>query len=140
MILISHRGNLTGKNKNENHPSHIKNALLMGFDVEVDIWHVNGAFYLGHDKPLYKVNKSFLLNPKLWCHAKNSNAIYELSKTKAHYFWHQKDDYTLTSKGFIWVYPNKKFFKNSIIVLKKKTDKLPKNCYGVCSDYVGNFK
>ena len=78
MILISHRGNLTGKNKNENHPSHIKNALLMGFDVEVDIWHVNGAFYLGHDKPLYKINKYFLLNPKLWSHAKNSNAIYEL--------------------------------------------------------------
>ena len=34
MILISHRGNLTGKNpERENHPDYIKEALDLGFDV-----------------------------------------------------------------------------------------------------------
>ena len=140
MILISHRGNITGKNKNENHPDHINKAISMGFDVEIDVWHDGERFFLGHDKPLYKIKKNFLLNRKLWCQAKNPAAIFELSRMKVHFFWHQKDDYTLTSKGYIWVYPNKKFFKNSIIVIKKKIKKFPKNCFGVCSDYVGDFK
>lgn len=140
MIFISHRGNLYGKNKNEeNHPDYIKHALSRGYDVEIDIWYKNGSFFLGHDEPNYKIKKSFLNNSKFWCHAKNAEAFYELSKIKSHYFWHQKDDYTLTSKGFMWVYPKKKYFKNSIVVLTKKTDQLPKNCYGVCSDFVGNY-
>ena len=120
MFLISHRGNLKGKSKYENHPKYILDALSMGFDVEIDVWYLDHTFYLGHDKPQYRIKKDFLLKKKLWCHAKNPKAIYELSKTKSHYFWHQNDDYTLTSKGYIWVYPNKKYFKNSIIVLQKK--------------------
>ena len=139
MILISHRGNVKGIDKNENHPELILDALKMGFNVEIDVWYSKGNFYLGHDKPQYKVKKKFLIHSKFWCHAKNPAAIYELSKTNAHYFWHQEDDYTLTSKGYIWVYPNKKYFKNSIIVLTKKTKDYPKNCLGICSDFISDF-
>jgi hypothetical protein len=139
MILISHRGNTKGKSKNENHPDYIIETSKMGFNVEIDVWYNSGNFYLGHDKPQYQVNKKFLINSKFWCHAKNSSAIYELSKTNAHFFWHQNDDYTLTSKGFIWVYPNKKYFKNSIIMVKKKTKVNLKKCKGICSDFIFDF-
>ena len=30
-----------------------------------------------------------------------------MSKMNCHYFWHQEDDYTITSKGIIWAYPGK---------------------------------
>jgi hypothetical protein len=38
---------------------------------------------------------------------KTYETLEMLIKTKCHYFWHQEDDYTITSKGFIWVYPGK---------------------------------
>jgi hypothetical protein len=54
MILISHRGNLNGKDvDNENNPLYIDRALGKGYDVEVDVWYVNGKWYLGHDEPTY---------------------------------------------------------------------------------------
>jgi hypothetical protein len=33
------------------------------------------------------------------------------------YFFHQEDDITLTSKGYIWAYPGKQPIKNSIAVM-----------------------
>ena len=143
MILISHRGNLLGKNeKLENNPDYIIEAEKKGFDVEIDIWFKNGQFYLGHDKPQYKVNKKFLENSKFWCHAKNNSALYELSIINCHYFWHETDDYTITSLGYIWIYPNKPILKNGICVLPEKFENKDINnkCKGICSDYILNYK
>ena len=62
MYYISHRGNISKKNKElENHPEYINLALSKNYDVEIDIWFQNNNFYLGHDKPDYKVNIDFLL-------------------------------------------------------------------------------
>ncbi len=42
MILISHRGNINGKNEiRENSIFYIMEALSMGFDVEIDVWNVD---------------------------------------------------------------------------------------------------
>ena len=39
MVLISHRGNLEGKNiELENDPTYIDSAIEKGFDVEIDLW------------------------------------------------------------------------------------------------------
>jgi len=145
MKFISHRGNLIGPDKEkENTISYIKIALDYNFDVEIDIWFDNG-FWLGHDNPETKINAYFLQNPKLWCHAKNIEALYELSKINTRYFWHQNDDYTLTSDNFIWTYPNKKITQNSICLffnidnLKDQHNAL-NNCAGVCSDYISLIK
>ena len=135
MILISHRGNLNGKCGEENHPDHIDMALAQGFDVEIDVWKVLDEYYLGHDEPQYKVSMKFLKNEKLWCHAKNIEALYDMNKEGVHCFWHQTDDVTLTSKGYLWTYPEKGLTKNSIAVLPKEIDK-NLNCYGVCTDEV----
>lgn len=55
MILISHRGNINGVNKQtENNPSHIT-EVLKHYNVEADIWHDQRGFFLGHDDPEYIV-------------------------------------------------------------------------------------
>jgi hypothetical protein len=62
-----------------------------------------------------------------------------LEKTNAHYFWHQEDDYTITSKGFIWTYPGKKLFLKSICVLPEKFNYEKIKCTGICSDFIEKY-
>ena len=149
MILIAHRGNINGPNKElENKPSYILEAIRAGFEVEIDVWYIDGEFYLGHDGPANLVSSYFIKQPSLWCHAKNQSALIELSMLKAkHFFWHQEDDLTLTSCGKAWVYPGK--MNNEIkkigihvmpeIVMSNVT-LIDRDIYGVCSDYVGVLK
>ena len=145
MILISHRGNLNGKSNKENKPGYIHKALWQGFDVEIDVWYVDGEFWLGHDIPHYKIEENFLENPRLWCHAKSIDTLYKMtSNSLIHCFWHQEDDVTLTSRGYLWTYPGKQLTKKSICVLPEFEDKkskviLPKNVAGICSDFIVRF-
>ena len=147
MQLISHRGNLLGSNiELENTFEYILAAINQGFDVEIDLRYINGGWWLGHDGPQYLIDLK-LLTPfknKLWCHCKNFQALEEFQNTDFNYFWHQEDDHTLTSKGYIWTYPGKDLGKKNIIVMPENVLSLPQicklNCYGVCSDYVKNIK
>jgi hypothetical protein len=141
MFFISHRGNLFGsKPKLENSPDYIMNALEQGYEVEVDVRFYKNNFYLGHDEPQFKISKNFLINKKIWCHAKNYLALEMLKKIKTTFFWHQNDDYTLTSNGYFWTYPNKKMLKNSICVILEKKKLKNINCAGICSDYISSYK
>ena len=136
MILISHRGNLNGKTDRENQPEYINEALDQGFDVEVDVWCFgDGGYWLGHDEPQYLVKKDFLKRDGLWCHAKNIEGLYSMLKDEIHCFFHQEDDVTLTSEGYLWTYPGKQLTDKSICVMPKKVDKSI-DCYGVCTDFV----
>lgn len=145
MILISHRGNIDGPNKEkENSPEYILAACNAGYDVEIDVWFENNEFYLGHDEPTYKTNLQFLKNPKFWCHAKNLSALDEMIKHQdIHCFWHQTDDVILTSNKFFWVYPGKEILSyKSIAVVPEKIsfDWDISKAYGVCSDYLSRYK
>ncbi len=103
LIVISHRGNINGPDKHvENHPDQIKKAISLGYDVEIDVWYKENQLYLGHDKPQYKVDLTFLKNSRLWCHAKNLKALKYMLANKIKCFWHQEDNFTLTSNGYIW--------------------------------------
>tara|TARA_R100000030_G_scaffold16901_2_gene11341 strand:+ start:2682 stop:3116 length:435 start_codon:yes stop_codon:yes gene_type:complete len=141
MKLISHRGNTLGtKTELENNPDYIMSAIKDGFDVEIDVWSIKDRLYLGHDEPEYEVNLKFLQNDKLWCHAKNLFALEYMLLNNVHCFWHQEDDYTITSRGHIWTYPEKMIGKQSVIVCKSKketVDTFKKSLYGICSDFVG---
>jgi len=141
MILISHRGNLNGINSDkENSPSYLLSALNKGFNVEVDVRFENNKFYLGHDFSQFEINVDFLQNKSIWCHAKTHEALYALHNINAHYFWHQEDDYTITSRGYIWTYPSKKLLPNSICVLPEKANYKSFNCLGICSDFIEKYK
>lgn len=137
MKIISHRGNLKGSSEFENHPKYISDAVSLGLDVEVDIWFINGDFYLGHDSPQYKIEERFIENNKLWCHAKNLAALDKMLYNKnIHCFWHEEDRRTLTSKNIIWTYPDEDICKNSVIVCIDNSWKNRYNdIYGVCTDH-----
>lgn len=144
VILISHRGNLRGKSVHfENHPKYVDLAIKQGFDVEIDIWFQNSLF-LGHDKPKFKVEDDWLLKrkDKLWIHCKNIEAIeWFYYNKKFNYFWHQDDTLTLTSKGYIWVYPDKQPVNGSIAVLPElHPDIDTSQCIGICSDEINKYK
>jgi len=141
MILIAHRGNISGPDqKKENHPDHLMSAIKLGFDVETDVWFIGNKFYLGHDNPSYEIDSQFLKNNNFWCHAKNIDALHEMLKCEdIHCFWHQEDDVTLTSRGYIWTYPSKELFKGSVCVMPETcgySDDSLLECHGICTDLV----
>ena len=144
MFYISHRGNLNQKNPEaENTLESIDLCLSLGLYVEIDIWHINNKFYLGHDLPQTPISEKFLENPKLWCHAKNEQALFHMMQNKnIHCFWHTTDDYTITSKGYLWAYPGKKLGYNTICVLPELYDYSNtelSNCLGICSDQITRY-
>jgi hypothetical protein len=148
MVIISHRGNLNGVNSElENRPSYIEKALKK-FDVEIDLWYKNGWF-LGHNKPQYRITCRWLYNNscRLWIHCKNLEALYKLASkdlnigvSMPNYFWHQNDDFTLTSHKFIWNHcSNKRTTPQSIIVDLDGKEQY-NNIYGICTDYPLEYK
>lgn len=151
MIVIAHRGNLDGPNSDkENHPEYIQEALKKGFDVEIDVWFIDGKFILGHDKPQYEVEEEFLYNGLFWQHAKNVEALDELMEISRfediNCFFHNTDDCVLTSNGFIWTYPGKKIvgtppFSLSIAVMPERVpDWEFSKAFGVCTDFPFKYK
>ncbi len=142
MIYIAHRGNLKGPNEiDENKPEYLLEAINKGYYVETDLWKIGNDLFLGHDKPTYKIEISFLLNIKqyLFCHCKNIDALYYIiqNHTDIECFHHHSDECVLTSKNHLWNYPGTKLTNLSICVMpeyvKQFVDPI---CYGVCSDYV----
>lgn len=139
MYRIAHRGNLEGKTKWENKPEYIEEALKEGFDVEIDVWYIDGKIMLGHDKPEYLVYFDFFGKTGLWCHAKNYKALEFMLYNNIHCFWHENDIFTLTSKGFIWQYPSEIVYENSIFLMPENFEIEIKNIRGVCSDFIKNY-
>ena len=145
MKLIAHRGNLSGPDREkENTTDTIRKALEEGFDVELDVRLVDGNWFLGHDSPDYLFNPDLLKDQRIWTHCKNYNALSALvTEPAVNCFWHQEDDFTLTSMGYIWAYPGKLCRGSnsmSICVMPEWDDmKIPENIYGICSDFVRNL-
>lgn len=121
MKKIAHRGNTKGRNFSlENQPEYLL-AAAASYYVEVDVWYQNEKFYTGHDLPTHPVDLNFLKNPVFFCHAKNEAALQQMMMNDVHCFWHQDDKMTLTSKGYVWKYPEV-YFDGEL--------------WGVCSDWL----
>lgn len=143
MIKIAHRGNLDGPSWKENQPQYLIDSIDAGYDIELDLWRVSNYLWLGHDGPQYLVTESFLLEigHAAWIHCKNLDALHFLNTTfpQLNYFWHQGDDYTMTSQGYIWAYPNKDITGNVVIVDLDNSNYNSINAMGVCSDYAATL-
>ena len=151
MQLIAHRGNVDGPNpERENTPEYIEEAISRGFDVEIDIRAERHAIFslryiLGHDQGDTEVPYEWLLSHanRLWVHCKNLTALHGLYGSPLNYFWHQEDDFTLTSQNIIWTYPHKKVTNKSVIVCfteEEAHDHIKKySPFGVCCDWVGGL-
>ena len=145
MKLIAHRGNINGPNKEfENRPEYILNTLSLGFDCEIDVHMIDNELWLGHDNPQYKIDINFLLDnkDKFWIHCKNLEALnYLYDFKKLNIFWHNNDEYTITSKGYIWSYIGMKTTEKIICVMpelqeNKYINNIFKdiNCYALCTE------
>lgn len=137
-MIISHRANLHGpKPSEENSPPNVRAVLELGLDCEIDLWRKDGKLYLGHDEPFYSISFNFLSQSGLWIHCKNLDALeyLRLHSPELNLFWHQSDDYTLTSRGIIWTFPGKSPPKDGVIVhLDKDWRNFNYPC-AVCTDY-----
>jgi hypothetical protein len=148
MRYISHRGNINGKIESvENHPNYIYDTIVNGYDVEIDVWYVDGKLWLGHDEPQYEIELDWLVkqSPFLWIHCKNTEALsyfsqYNIGNNTFNFFWHEEDTATLTSKGYIWAYPGKQPIEGSIAVMPEIHNDNISKCWGICSDYVKKYK
>ena len=142
--LIAHRGNIAGPNPdNENKIDYLKNSYNIGYDIEVDLIGHRGILYFGHDEPDEVADTNFIQQPGIWCHAKNLQALELLTKMRVHYFWHQKDDITITSQQYFWCYPGQWYRNNRSIWLDFENHKYPKDLsgiYGICSDHLTTYK
>ena len=166
---IAHRANIGGPNPEvENKPEQIDKCIDQGYDVEIDlrIDESTKTLWLGHDTPDYKVTWYWLAQRlrNLWIHCKDYNTLVELSSHETskdngfdipaggcNFFWHQEDDYTLTSNNIIWAYPGKpdnlkdSRLLNTVLVMPEwnkidwETLKLLR-CYGICTDYPEKLK
>lgn len=145
MILISHRGNVSGKNPSlENNPTYIDSAISSNYDVEIDVWVIDDEIFLGHDFPQFKIEIIWLINRinKLWIHCKNINSIvfFKKSQHNFNFFWHENDTLTITSLNYLWVYPGKQPVELSISVMPELYNDDTSKCIGVCSDHIGKYK
>lgn len=147
MKIIAHRGNLNGPCVEENTPLQIQMCLDLGYDVEIDLWYNGKKYLLGHDAPTVEIPIHFLrrFRDQLWIHCKNDLCLFQLAKeNEFHYFWHERDQYTLTSQHIIWSYPESYCEENCVVLLPERTvflSEFPqlltkyKDCYGICTDY-----
>tara|TARA_R110000751_G_scaffold78688_1_gene158804 strand:+ start:1917 stop:2375 length:459 start_codon:yes stop_codon:yes gene_type:complete len=148
MKYIAHRGNMTGPSVMENHPDHIREALDAGFDVEVDVWLIDGDLCFGHDEPQYPAHIT-VLNNRYWLHCKNLEALKffgGIEINEANVFWHENDDFTLTNKKYIWTNIDKELTSRSVMVMPELAHDnwllytTKAKCYGICSDFVQYIK
>lgn len=148
MIYISHRGNLQGpKPELENTPEYIDSAISEGFDVEVDVWATQDGLFLGHDGPQHQIEIGWLQerSQKLWIHCKNDLALGICKDAGLHCFFHNTDDYTITSNSFVWAFPGKPLASNKCVMVMPESHSDIKtlnlaNYAGVCSDYIKKIK
>lgn len=142
MKIIAHRGNLTGPNPaTENKLETILAAIQAGFDCEIDVWYVNGSYFLGHDFPETRVPLSFLetFSDYLWIHCKHLDSLVKL-KDRFNCFYHDKDIYTVTSKGYIWGNINSPTHSDAVQVMPEKSGTFSTQCFAICTDYPFRYR
>lgn len=158
MLLISHRGNISGRDfERENSPSYLEEAIEKGYTVEMDMIHYDGAFFHGHEigGRKAKVDPNFLskFSQKLLIHCKDRESVLFCVQhlSPLNYFFHDRDDFTLSS--YMWLISHSKvldslafkddcFVDGSVCMLPEKyglSKKSLKNCAGICSDIISFY-
>ena len=149
-MLIAHRGNVDGRRPElENTPSYIEKALE-NFFCEIDLWVVDKKPILGHDQPSVLIDPGFLLNPQLFIHCKNREALIYLTELRERicteemptYFVHNREESVFTSKGHFWCYPTQRAILYGVNLLPEIHGLSPESllgCPGICSDYITRY-
>lgn len=145
--IIAHRANIWGatgpQDVGENSIEGIVaiTELCPDLLIEVDVWYLNNQWFLGHDAPQTLVSEKWLqgLASHLVMHAKNAHAMSECAKRQWHCFGHDEDRYVLTSRGWVWTYPDSQtpLFQNSVLVMPERIHRDITNIpHMMCTDLV----
>lgn len=156
MILISHRGNINGRNPRlENSQSYIQKALDAGYKVELDIFHLDKKYWYGHDNCNChgEVDWDFVYKNKnnIYIHCKDAETLVAVSGANYNFFSHERDDFVVTSRGEVIAHSSKgesaSYFPDDIrgliLMLPEKyglSKESVKNCAGICSDIIEFYK
>ena len=130
----------------ENSPAYIDAAILAGYDVEIDLRFIAGGIFLGHDDPVYEVDLDWVLKRKdrLYVHAKTLETVQFLSSLDdVHFFFHDEDDCTLTSRKTVWVHPKARPIEGCIFVMPERSNVDMKDmliCSAICTDHVIHYE
>lgn len=154
MLLISNRGNITGENKaKQNSVPYIMRAIQLGYDVKIDIWHVNNRWYLGKEKPncevpfrFFYINKNMKYsggncNKALWIQCQNIHAFNMLIpyRWSLNYFFKNDTNMLFTSFGYIWS-SDRINATHECVLATNDYKNVPTAQFGLCTDYVLNLK
>ncbi len=147
MVKIAHRANVNGPSPDENTMTAAIKALINGYDVELDVRTVGGQLWLGHDSPTEMVTDDFLertLLLNVWWHCKDKESFDYFLNEGSHCFWHDEDDYALTSSGVVWAHPKVKLrgdLSNTVLVMPERSPHNVdlKGLYGVCTDWPDRY-
>jgi hypothetical protein len=142
MIIYSHRGNLAGKTTHENDPVLLEETIAAGFHVEVDLWHVEGKYLLGHDGPEYPIELSRFDRHEVVFHLKNA-FVPPLECADA--FAIDNDRYVLTLRRLLWTNYGQSPTPQSIMCapdlvgagrpVEEFIREIRDRAFGVCTDY-----
>ena len=136
--FVAHRGNTHGPIPDlENNINYLRSALESGYMIECDLQTQNGVLYLGHDEPQEVAPLDLITDPRVFCHAKDLDALTMLLQFNTHCFWHENDRVTLTSNGYIWCYPGEFPVHSKAIWLDLHGTDIPElnsTIYAICGD------
>jgi FkbM family methyltransferase len=145
--FISLRGNVYGNNpEQENNPEYVLKAIEEGFYVTIDVWVIDNKIFLGNNEPKYDIKISFLFNKKIFCFARNIEALKLMIqfRNKIHYSIYN-NDYHLTSKGLVLTNNINELNEKIIHIVPEnidytnyKIENLNK-CLGICSDNIYQY-
>lgn len=142
MRFIAHRANLHGPNKQtENTIDAIVHAISLGFDCEIDVWFLGNTYWLGHDYPNTCISHEFLEEHRdhLWIHCKHLDSLLKL-QNGFNCFYHDKDIYTITTKGYIWGNIGSPTNANVVQVMPEKSNVFSLDCLGICTDFPVHYR
>ena len=158
MILIANRGNLYGPlPETENSTDTLNDAIARGFHVTIDLWWYDDCFWLGTRSPKYKLMGGgedwlqYSMN-SLWIHARDPEALRRASDLGLNVFWHQTDEYALTTWGYMLGFYGRPPVGDQFVHMMPEVATLPlettftehvldacEHSYAVRSDYVGKI-
>ena len=141
MYVYAHRGNVQGPNARENEPDYVLECLRLGFRVEIDVWHLDGHHWLGHDGPTHPVDLQEFDRLEVIMHLK-SPVLPPLKRADA--FAIDQDPYAVTLRGLIWANYGTEPSPRSIMCAPELVGaeepleefvRRVRGAYGICTDY-----
>ena len=146
MRLISNRGNIDIWNPDlENTQEYIQTAINQGYEVKIDLWTKDNKLYLGTNEPTQPLDFDWFErnNGRLWIQCRTIDVMAQFNKldsrgSNLHYFWHELNKISLTSRGYLWC-ESDKVVPGGIMYQPKEDNDLTE-AYGICSDSILKYK